>query len=831
LPAVIVIGLSAFCRVVDGSPGKSAYVITIDRPLYGGSGTPTITSWTNDTQRGWMVRKRYADGKGPDYAYTPAGRLYQRTWARGVSTTYTTNAAGEIVSIDYSDSTPDVTYTYDRLGRRTTIVDGAGTHVLGYALDGRVLLETNTAGILAGLAITNGYDVLNRRFALGLVSDANTLVNYGYDGASRLIGVTNGVNTATYSYVANSPLVSDIEFKQGGTNRMITTKSYDYLNRLTLITNHLTGAGSENPSFAYAHNNANQRVGITNADGSRWGYTYDSLGQVTSGSKRWNDGSIVLGQQFEYTFDDIGNRKTAVSGGDANGRLKRVQNYTANNLNQYTQRTAPGYLDIIGSATNAATVTVNNQSSSRHGDYYRTELHPDNSVNPVYQSVTNVAVLAAGTNDYVTNAIGNLFIPKTPEVFGYDADGNMTNDGRWEMTWDGENRLVKIESLSTAPLASKRKVIWEFDGYGRRIRQTAYDGTDGSYVIKEDIKFVCDGWRHIAELNGTNHTRICSYGWGLDLSGSLAGAGGVGGILMLNSVANGVHFYAMDGNGNVSALAKASDGTVSANYEYGTFGQTVRSTGSMANENPFCFSTKRSPCIRDFVLYEHRAYIPRIGRWASRDPIGESAGKNIYHLTGNDPIRFIDSDGRATYDFKNDTFIKEVTFTSGDIVITPEDTITVKSGNLWPFATGTSLAKIQCLLQKLGFTVPSPKSGVYWGTFADPTANAWTLTYGVPTHATTFFKQSLMNNLNTSTVEARAVTMWHEMQGHNKNDEEDGPEFDKKYETPVIEAVARLRKQLDGCSWCTPKNGLRWAVGDAYERAMCDCEIRHSINQ
>ena len=169
----------------------------------GGSGTPTITSWTNDTQRGWMVRKRYADGKGPDYAYTPAGRLYQRTWARGITTTYTTNAAGEIASIDYSDSTPDVTYAYDRLGRRTNTVDGAGTHILSYELDGRLLTETNTAGILAGLAITNGYDALNRRFALGLESDANTVVNYGYDGASRLIGVTNGVNRVHLDTVLN----------------------------------------------------------------------------------------------------------------------------------------------------------------------------------------------------------------------------------------------------------------------------------------------------------------------------------------------------------------------------------------------------------------------------------------------------------------------------------------------------------------------------------------------------------------------------------------------------------------------------------------------------
>ncbi len=153
----------------------------------------------------------------------------------------------------------------------------------------------------------------------------------------------------------------------------------------------------------------------------------------------------------------------------------------------------------------------------------------------------------------------------------------MTNDGRWVFTWDAENRLIELESLASDPAGSKRKVIWEFDGKGRRVRQTTYDGSGGSYVVTEDLKFLSDGWRHVAELNATNNNLIRSYVWGLDLSGSMGGAGGVGGLLMLNSVANGVHCYAYDGNGNTTMLVKASDGAVSANYDYEAFGRTIRS--------------------------------------------------------------------------------------------------------------------------------------------------------------------------------------------------------------------------------------------------------------
>src|SRR5690606_3040742 len=127
--------------------------------------------------------------------------------------------------------------------------------------------------------------------------------------------------------------------------------------------------------------------------------------------------------------------------------------------------------------------------------------------------------------------------------------------------------------------ASKRKVVWQFDYRGRRMRQTTSDKSSGSYVVTEDLKFLSDGWRHIAELNAANNALVRSYVWGLDLSGSLDGAGGVGGLLMLKSVANGTHFYAYDGNGNVSALVNATDGTVSANYEYEPFGAVLRATG------------------------------------------------------------------------------------------------------------------------------------------------------------------------------------------------------------------------------------------------------------
>jgi hypothetical protein len=62
-------------------------------------------------------------------------------------------------------------------------------------------------------------------------------------------------------------------------------------------------------------------------------------------------------------------------------------------LNQYTSRTVPGAVDVIGLATNLSTVTANNVAAYRHSDYFRVELPLANASGAVWQSVTNLAVL------------------------------------------------------------------------------------------------------------------------------------------------------------------------------------------------------------------------------------------------------------------------------------------------------------------------------------------------------------------------------------------------------------------------------------------------------
>ncbi len=102
---------------------------------------------------------------------------------------------------------------------------------------------------------------------------------------------------------------------------------------------------------------------MTLADGGRWDYGYDTLGQVTGGSRKFSDGTATLGQQFGYTFDSIGNRTQTVTNG-------RAASYTNNLLNQITTRAVPQVLDVLGTASPQAIVTVNDQPTQRQNNGY-----------------------------------------------------------------------------------------------------------------------------------------------------------------------------------------------------------------------------------------------------------------------------------------------------------------------------------------------------------------------------------------------------------------------------------------------------------------------------
>jgi RHS repeat-associated protein len=300
------------------------------------------------------------------------------------------------------------------------------------------------------------------------------------------------------------------------------------------------------------------------------------------------------------------------------------------------------YVDVLGVANPTTNVTVNGNTANRKREYFHWPLNVPNST-PQYPNLTIVSQYGA-----TQTQTGAVYVAASTESFQPDADGNLVSDGRWTYTWDGENRLVQMIRDTDTPAGARQKLVFEYDHQGRRIRKQFFTYS-GGWQEQTDTLFLYDGWNLVAELNAnSSNAKVRTYVWGSDLSGSMRGAGGVGGLLKVTyyGAATTNAFVAYDGNGNVAALADAANGNICARYEYGPFAEPIRVTGPLGKLSPLRFSTKYTDDESGFLYYGYRCYNPSTGRWPNRDPITERGGKNLYNFVQSQAITQIDIDGR-----------------------------------------------------------------------------------------------------------------------------------------------------------------------------------------
>jgi RHS repeat-associated protein len=266
--------------------------------------------------------------------------------------------------------------------------------------------------------------------------------------------------------------------------------------------------------------------------------------------------------------------------------------------------------------------------------------------------------LASGANNITVSArdkygrsnTQTIAVTMLPEPsFTWDANGNMTSDGEWALTWTAENQLATITK------SGSKKLEFVYDGVGRRRAKKVYTWANDDWTLSSHIKFVYSGWNLIAELDGMASDAVLRrYVWGLDLSGTLQNAGGVGGLLAVVEADNSVYCPCYDLNGNVTSYVSAAGATVAA-YDYTPFGDLISKTGSKADDFAFGFSTKYRDKETDLLYYGYRYYAPYYARWINRDPIGEFNKQDqfnpLYLFALNSPINKIDKLGLDILDW------------------------------------------------------------------------------------------------------------------------------------------------------------------------------------
>jgi RHS repeat-associated protein len=197
--------------------------------------------------------------------------------------------------------------------------------------------------------------------------------------------------------------------------------------------------------------------------------------------------------------------------------------------------------------------------------------------------------------------------------------------------------------------AADKKLEFVYDYLGRRVEKKVTQISIATATGEE--RFLYDGWNLIVTFTLSDLKTFelsKTYTWGLDLSQTLQGAGGVGGLLGVEEISGahqGVYAFAFDVNGNVSEVYDDT-GAVAAHYEYSPFGEIIRSSGSYADSNPFRFSTKYLDAETELYYYGYRHYDPATGRWLNRDPLEELGGLNLYGFNTNDALNRLDAHGQ-----------------------------------------------------------------------------------------------------------------------------------------------------------------------------------------
>ena len=231
----------------------------------------------------------------------------------------------------------------------------------------------------------------------------------------------------------------------------------------------------------------------------------------------------------------------------------------------------------------------------------------------------------------------------TSNNYTCDLNGNLLSDGTRGFDYDDENELIRVT------LTNVWKSEFTYDGMMRRRILKEFIWNGASWIQTNEVHFIYDG-NLVAQERASNNLPLVTYTRGNDLSGTLQGAGGIGGLLArtVNSSilvpqlsTSGHAYYHADGNGNITALINASQMIV-AKYLYDPFGRKLSKYGLLADANKYRFSSKEWDQKTGLYYYLYRYYDPNLQRWLNRDPIQEKSGINLYKFLNNDSVNRID---------------------------------------------------------------------------------------------------------------------------------------------------------------------------------------------
>lgn len=273
------------------------------------------------------------------YEYDLFDRVVSKTDAKNNIINYVYDELGNLVQTRYPDSTM-VTYSYDELNRRASMTDGRGTTTYVYDQLSRIV---SIDGPAENDTISYTYNAVGNK--LTMMDQDGSLTEYGYDELNRLITVSCDTKVTTYTYDKLSN-VTNILYPNGAT----VENTYNNMNRLI---NHINKDlnGVVISSYALEYNKAGMIVKKTLANGTWIEYGYDTLNRLLSEIKKVQIGAITSELSNEtYEYDPAGNRTSFTKNLDTNQFWK----YKATGFNDAVKNN----LTIAGFGTDAVNLPL-----------------------------------------------------------------------------------------------------------------------------------------------------------------------------------------------------------------------------------------------------------------------------------------------------------------------------------------------------------------------------------------------------------------------------------------------------------------------------------------
>jgi RHS repeat-associated protein len=442
-------------------------------------------------------------------------------------TSYAYTVLDALATVTGVGSAQTRTYGYDHMGRLTSVaIPETNNTATGYQYNNFDLVTQRMDP--RGVITTYGYDNLNRLHTVdynvgttGVAATPSLVYTYGTNSAQnnngRLITLTDGVGSENYSYDPNLPLMTQVQKVVSGTtyttgyqhnlagevtqitypSGRVVQQNFDPIGRLCAIAQQTssTCATNTNPyATGYAYNTASELTGFNYANGvtASFGYSADRL-QMTSLS--YMKGTSTL-YNLNYFYKTDATYCPNAPGGD-NGQIQCIRDLMDNG------RTVTFTYDNLARLANA--VTVGSTAYPKWGLQWSYDAYGSRLTQGILSGCTG---LTCPTNSVTVSTSTNRI---TTSGYGYDANGNMTNDGQNTLTYDGENHLL----TSSGSLGSG---TYTYDGNGQRVKKVSSSTTtvysfSGSRVIAEYVngaapasptrEYIYSGSALLAKIEGT----------------------------------------------------------------------------------------------------------------------------------------------------------------------------------------------------------------------------------------------------------------------------------------------------------------------------------------